>query len=174
MSAFGRIADLAPADGTLLIAPMDWSQIAPDFRADGSLRDIYICGTSMDDWTCVWAALTVEPSSLEFTIDGEPRTPPAAVTEVFMLGRAHSLCASYTLGQQRLNCHFFCEEEIEFDLDPRDVVGLDEAKQLAEFMKSIGRATSKEVRLTPENEAGSTIARYEPATDEVVWTPTLN
>ena len=90
-----------------------------------------------------------------------------------MLGRAHSVCASYTLGQQRLNCHFFCEEEIKFYLDPRDVVGPDEAKQLTEFMKSLGQATSKEVRLTPENEAGSTIARYEPATDEIVWTPTL-
>ncbi|RSU46361.1 hypothetical protein BRX43_15775 [Sphingomonas sp. S-NIH.Pt15_0812] len=152
---------------------MDWSQIASDFTADGSLRDIYICGTSMDDWVCVWAVLTAESSSLEFTIDGEPRMPPA-VTEVFMLSRAHSVCASYKLGQQRLNCHFFCEEEIEFDLDPRDVVGLDEAKQLAEFMKSVGRATSKKVRLTPENEVGSTIARYEPATDEVVWRPTLD
>lgn len=161
------------AECRLLIALMDWSQIAPGFRADGSLRDISICGTSMDDWARVWAALTAEPSSLKFTIDGEPRTPPLEVTEAFRQGRAHSVCASYTLGQQRLNCHFFCEEEIEFDLDPRDVVGPNEAKQLAEFITSMGRATSKEVRLTPENEAGSTIACYEPATDEVVWTPTL-
>lgn len=150
---------------------MDWSKIAPHFEADGSLCDIHICGTSIDDWASVWTALIVEPRCLAFTIDGELSTVPSVVTTAFLLGRAHSVCASYALGQQRLNCHFFSEEEIEFDLDPRDVVGLDEAKQLAEFMTRMGRITSKEVRLTPENEVGSAIARYEPVTDELVWMP---
>lgn len=150
---------------------MDWPQLARNFEADGSLRDICIFGTSIDDWANVWAALIVEPSSLAFTVDGEPSTAPLDVAAVFLLGRAHSVCASYALGNQHLNCHFFLEEEIEFDLDPSDVVGADEAKQLAEFMTRMGRATSKEVRLTLENEKDAIIARYEPATDEVVWKP---
>jgi hypothetical protein len=149
---------------------MDWSQIAPDFEADGSLRDVYILGTSLEDWSSVWAALLAGSNSVSFTVDGEPRTPPLDVAEAFFLRRNHTVCASYVLGRQRLNCHFFIEEEVEFDLDPRDVDGPAEADRLAQFITTLGRATSKEVRLTPENEPDAIIAHYGPDTEQVVWT----
>ena len=150
---------------------MDWSQIAPDFEHDGSLRDVYILDTSLDDWASVWAALLVDPNAMSFTVDGEARTPPLDVAEAFRLRPDHAICASYALGKQRLNCHFFEKEEVEFDLDPRDVDSLAEADRLTQFLTVLGRATSKEVRLTPENEPDAVIARYIPATGQVVWTP---
>lgn len=81
---------------------MDWLRIAPDLTPDGSLRDIYVLDTTFDDWACVWQTLTGDPDRLAFAIDGEAVEPPASVREVFNLGRAHSVCASYTLGKQRL------------------------------------------------------------------------
>jgi hypothetical protein len=48
---------------------MDWSHIAPNFEADGSLRDVYIRGTSLDDWASVWSALLAQPNVVSFTVD---------------------------------------------------------------------------------------------------------
>src|SRR5688572_7775131 len=33
---------------------MSWSEAATDFTADGSLRDLYILGTDIDDWEQVY------------------------------------------------------------------------------------------------------------------------
>lgn len=149
---------------------VDWSQIAIHFQPDGSLRDIYILDTSLEDWANVWKMLLADPSRLSFIADGEPLTPPSDVNKVFRLGQEHALCASYALGKQRITCHFFIKEEVELTLSPRDVDGPAEAERLAQFLAELGRATSKEVRLTPENEPASIIARYEPMSGRVVWT----
>ncbi|MDQ0249201.1 hypothetical protein J2W22_001248 [Sphingomonas kyeonggiensis] len=150
---------------------MDWSQIASDFEADGSLRDIYILDTSLEDWASVWAILTAASGSLLFNVDGESCSPPVDVGEAFALRLNHSVAASYTLGRQRLNCHFFTEEEVEFDFDPRQVDGPQEAEHLEQFLSELGRATLKEVRLTLENAPDAIIARYEPSRGQVVWIP---
>ena len=86
---------------------MDWLRIAPNFTPDGSLRDIYILDTTLHDWARVWEVLTGDPNRLAFEVDGEAIERRATVDEAFDLSRAHSVCASYTLGKQRLNCHFF-------------------------------------------------------------------
>lgn len=171
MTAFGWKAVIARMATISLSKLMDWSLIAPDFKYDGSLRDVYILGTSLDDWARVWGVLTADPDRLAFTVDGEPAMLPAKVEDVFRLRGSHTLCASYTLGKQRLNCHFFIEEEVEFDLDPKDVDGPLEAERLGQFLAVLGRATSKEVRLTPENTPEAIIARYDPTTGNVIWMP---
>jgi hypothetical protein len=68
-----------------------------------------------------------------------------------------------------LNAHFFCEDEIEFDLDPRELLDDDDLAAILDFMRVIGRRLRKEVlvsveslpRLSPE-------LRYDPRDDEVV------
>ena len=161
-------ADVAISGALSLSSMMDWSQIATDSKSDGSLRDIYILGTSIDDWALIWNVLTAS-GSLAFGVDGIARTPPADVREAFALHASHSVTACYRLGKQRLNCHFFVEEEVEFDLDPKDVDGLVEAERLGQFLVDLGRMTSKEVRLTAENEREAVIARYSPTSDSVIW-----
>lgn len=61
---------------------MDWSRIAPDFRPDGSLRDIYILSASLDDWAGVWEVLTATPASLAFEVDGETTIPPDTIEAI--------------------------------------------------------------------------------------------
>jgi len=150
---------------------MDWSQLAPDFQADGSLRDIYVLRTSLSDWALVWRALMASPDRLSFSIDGEAAELPLDIKEIFGLRDAHSIMASFAVGNQRLNCHFFDEGEIEFDLDPRHVNGLADVEPVVQFIVMLGRAVSKEVRLTPENAQDLIIARYDPVRDEVIWNP---
>ncbi len=117
----------------------------------------------------MWDLLRATPERLTFEIGGQAKPPPVEVTEIFDLYPARGALASYRLGKQRLNCHFFTEEEIEFDLDPRDVDGPAEADRLLCFLGALGRATAKEVRLTAENAPDTVIARYDPNSGTVVW-----
>lgn len=153
------------------LAGMEWSRVAPYFQYDGSLRDIYILDTSLCDWARVWEILAAVPEQLVFKVDGKAAIPPASVEDALRLHASHSVTASYSMGKQRLNCHFFREEMIEFDLDPQDVDGPAEGERLAQFLAMLGCATSKEVRLTTENEPKAIIARYDPITGSVIWMP---
>ncbi len=150
---------------------MEWSRVAPYFDYDGSLRDIYILDTSLRDWARVWDLLAAVPEQLTFKVDGKAATPPVSVEDALRLHASHSVTASYSVGKQRLNCHFFSEEMIEFDLDPQDVDGPAEGERLTQFLAMLGRTTSKEVRLTAENEPEAIIARYDPIIGSVIWTP---
>ncbi|MEN3747212.1 hypothetical protein TPR58_08530 [Sphingomonas sp. HF-S3] len=148
---------------------MDWSEIAAHFQPEGSLRDIYILNASLEDWASVWGILTMGPEPLRFTVDGEVVAPPMLVEEAFRLQANHSVCASYQLGPQLVNCCCFMADEVELDIDPKEVDGLVEAQRLADFMAVLGRATAKEVRLTGEMDPHSIIARYDPVADHVDW-----
>jgi len=150
---------------------MDPRLAAPDFDDDGALRDIYVLGTTIADWQAVWDMLREDAGRLTFAMDGTALEPPESVAEVFAHQGAHGFLASYRLGGVLLNCHFFTVEEIEFDLDPRDVDGPDDVAALAQFMAALGRATAKAVILTMENSQQAVIARFDPVPDRVGWQP---
>jgi hypothetical protein len=148
---------------------MDWKDIAPCFEPDGSLRDIYIIDSSTQDWQTIWMFLTHDPDRLTFSIDGLQTDPPGTVDGVFAVGLEHSVVASYALGKQTINCHFFEKSEIEFDLDPRDVSGTDDVDTLGQFMAVLGQLVSKPVILTQENDQAAVIARFDPKAGKVEW-----
>jgi len=60
------------------------------------------------------------------------------------------------------NCHFFTVEEIEFDIDTREVKGQQELNALLEFMRCLAHATDKEAVLTAENMPEIVILRVRP------------
>jgi hypothetical protein len=151
------------------MAGLNWQDIAGHFAPDGTLRDIYVFDTTMEDWEAVWVFLTSDLDRLTFSVDDVPATPPETVVEVFAAGRDHSVLASYVLGSQILNCHFFDEAEIEFDIGPRQVDRLEPAHALADFMTAIGRLVSKPVILTEENDQTAVIARFDPDAGSVEW-----
>lgn len=51
-----------------------------------------------------------------------------------------------------LNCHFFTQTQIEFDLDPAEVRSADQLVKLFEFMQAVAGTLGKDVLMTPENE----------------------
>lgn len=150
-------------------ASTTWTEIAQHFERDGSLRDIYVVDTDMADWQAIWGLLARNPDQLTFSIDGDSAATPEAVADVFAIGEEHSVVASYALGRQTINCHFFCVSEIEFDVDPRDIDGLDDVDALGRFMTMLGQATLKPVILTHENSQTAVIARFDPIASKVEW-----
>src|SRR6478735_1221008 len=100
---------------------MDWQQIAPDFEPDGSLRDIYVFGTDLSDWQRVLDVLRTWEPAPNLTIGGQPANMPDNAEDIFAEARQQGALLSLKVSDAHVNCHFFGHDEIEFDLDPREV-----------------------------------------------------
>ena len=155
---------------TWLSDTMDWQLVAPDFAWDGSWRDIYILDTTTADWQVVWDVLRHWEPPAVFVVEGTIEPMPERVDTAFAMRNERTPLLAFQVGQIGLNCHFFGTDEIEFDLDPREVKGPADAEALAAFMRRLSNATGKTVVLTAENSKEMVIARCLPATGEIVWT----
>lgn len=149
----------------------NWNDYKADFEWDGSLRDIYVLDTSLSHWQALLDLLhsgTYKFSTYAYGEEAPAPLPPSA-TNLFNRGIGHLLCIN--LGPLVLNCHFFTEQEIEFDLDPREVKSQAEAEHLFAFMIHLGNLMNKEVVLTPENGQDSPIFRFLPSVGELQYIP---
>ena len=128
------------------------------WEADGSLRDLYVLGTSMKDWQDLLDFAGQFP--LQYWFDGEPNERPEI--EQLFSNRNGSHLLSIKIGKSTANCHFFNEGEIELDLDPKEVVGPNEHDQILQFMEGLAEKIGKPILLTPENGSEVPYLSYEP------------
>jgi hypothetical protein len=63
----------------------------------------------------------------------------------------------------RINCHFFVPDEIELDIDPREVTGPEELAAVLQFVEQLARATGKDAVLTPESSPEIVLLHYRQA-----------
>ena len=147
---------------------MEWQLLAKDFAScDGALCDIYVQNASVDDWRAVIDSLRQSKFRLELQIDGQVTELPRDVSKLLFRDPSASRPSMYVhIGSTTLNCHFFTVEEIEFDLNPRDMRP-ELLPDVLSFLKLLGRATSKPVILTVENTPEAAIMRFEPTNSEV-------
>src|SRR4051794_4079137 len=117
---------------------MDWNLIARDFEPDGSLRDIYVFKATMSDWQHVVEVLREWSPAPTFTIGGESQDLPERVEDIFSAGRQHGALLCTKVGGVLVNCHFFVESEIEFDLDPREITSATQIEAIVRFMTRLG------------------------------------
>lgn len=57
----------------------------------------------------------------------------------------HSILMSINTNGAFINCHFFSEDEIEFDIDPKEVKSKSEANAVFEFMKNLSKILDKDI-----------------------------
>jgi hypothetical protein len=138
-----------------------WSEVKAEFDWDGSLRDIYIHATTINDWRAVYTILKQSPRT-ELWLNGELAPLPDDCADFFAAGSELSAILRARLGTITAVFHFFTEEEIECDIDPRDVKSQVELDALLAFLKEIGDSVGKQSILTPENFRESVIFRYDP------------
>ena len=145
-----------------------WPEIQAIFDWDGSLRDLYIVATTLPEWQRVLDYLHQCPYQSRFSLANQPALLP---TQIGLIapgqGDAHRLLA-IDLGGILLNCHFSIAEEIEFDLDPREITSATHWKQLLTFMLDLAQWVGQEVILTRENWPRYIFCHCRP-TGEVLW-----
>ncbi len=147
-----------------------WDQVRSDLVWDGSWRDIYIKGTTLEDWNQLLSVVR-GTTQYQYWVDGELTPLPTVATNIFSTQR-HVKLLSIWVGGVQLNCHFFAEGEIELDLDPRQVTSEESFDALRQFMEQLAIALQRSILLTPENLGEHPIAKYEPELQSWQYFPT--
>jgi hypothetical protein len=148
-----------------------WRRARGEFEFDGSWRDLYALGTDLADWQRLIDALRNGKYEVTCSRDGNPVDLPIDVRELMATHEEIGGLMSVTFSGITANCHFFTTDEIEFDIDPREVNGEEGLQALFGFMKFLASAISKVVVMTPENTPDHPIFRAQPGHPDVEYHP---
>ena len=141
--------------------------MADVFEPDGSLLDAYVFDVSVTDWQHVLDVVRTRGWWFEYTSDNSSLPLPEDVREIFdHRGDAATTLHIRPAAGILINTHFFCVDEIEFDLDPREFRGQDQIDVLCSFLRTIGSALGRSVVLTPENVPECPMFTYVAADDQ--------
>ena len=125
------------------------------FEPDGSLLDIYVQETTLDDWFTL-----IDYLNANYKVKYDPTSDNELQDKInkdyvttFLLDKTGELeCRTVSVFSNNLvfNCHFFLKDEIEFDADPKEFKEQKDFETLIAFMTAISKALSKEIILTAE------------------------
>lgn len=141
---------------------ISWDTCKCEFEWDGSWRDIYITPASLDDWKTVFRFLRIQPDVEFIRESGAAQVPEFLDTSFF--GRSRSMIR-FRVGGVLFVFHFFTTEEVECDIDPREVTGQSSLDAVLGLMRQIGGLTHKCAVLTSENGSDRPIISYDPSAD---------
>src|SRR5437870_3610574 len=96
-----------------------WRDVEDDFRWDGALCDIYVHGTTLLDWKAFLTFVRTGSYKYRFEVAEKESAIPESPALLFTSDCTRLL--SVFVGGIRVNCHFFTPDEIELDIDPREV-----------------------------------------------------
>jgi FAD/FMN-containing dehydrogenase len=147
---------------------MDWDDYKKAFEFDGTWRDIYVPETELKDWKTLLEFLAEGHFPVRFLVNDTEQPLHTNVWQIFQDKKQDRIPLLWIdVAGVMLACHFFEQNEIEFDLDPREVTGEKHAQALLDFMKQIGDELDKNIFLTEEDAAEDIWFSYDPATGEI-------
>lgn len=150
---------------------MNWQHVKAEFEYDGSLRDLYILETDMETWQRLLEFLRVSSYPLTYAVDSNEAGLPANVAYIFRKRQETGVWLKIDVKGIQVLCHFFTEEEIEFDVDSREIDSETRFNHLCDFMRELGQHLSRSVIMTPESNEKMVIIRYLPIDDRFVYSP---
>jgi hypothetical protein len=131
---------------------------------EDSLVDVVVLDTDAVAWDRAIAFASAWPGAA-YEVDGKPSALPVKL-DGLRSGDGYQLGHLWILvGGCMINCHFFGEEdEIEFDIDPRQVTSDEIARDVLTFVEGLARAVGRPVHLTPESLHERPMLSLDPAT----------
>jgi len=148
---------------------MGWEHHKDLFAWDGSLIDIYVLDTTLEDWQRLLDFLRASPYDLRYSGHSDAAPLPDRAETIFAQNWEAHVALSIDESQLSLKCHFFTPDEIEFDLNPHAIDGQPRLDRLLDFMRALGSTLGKAVILTPENFQQRPLYRFDPRTDIQEW-----
>ncbi|UWP91202.1 hypothetical protein K3X13_08845 [Aliiroseovarius crassostreae] len=148
----------------------DWDSHKCIFHPDGSLRDIYVFNTNEDDWDKLLAFAKEEGAV--FIVDGDRRPMPDHISMVNF--GASAQIVAFRRGALDINCHFFTLDEIEMDIDPKQVSDQSGFDCVLSFLRDLGRALNRNAVLTEESSPQSVWFSYDASHDTLTSSPRKN
>ena len=132
---------------------MNWNEIKWIFEPDGTLRDIYIKNVNIDIWIKLISYLN-QKFDIKYGSNGANKIDLEYVTESLTNHdeKRERYSASIIIDNIIINTHFFFDQEIEFDLDPKEINSKSNFEKVLNFMTNISKILNREVILTGENQ----------------------
>jgi len=127
------------------------------WERDGSLRDVYFIDIDSDGWDRFIRYASAH--RLTYKADGQDKNFPG-VDEAFRQTDV-SHCLSIWVGGASVNFHFFQANEIELDVDPREIQGENEHSAMLEFVEGASNAVGANAVITPEGSQGLPFLTFE-------------
>ena len=135
---------------------MNWAGLKNKiYYCDGSLRDIYVLETNIDD-NKQWAEFVNNIYKINW-FNGLTQTYERQIDFGVVKGylnKEHDLCSPATIFVDiiQINNHFFADTKIENDISPTEINSLQDHEKIISYMINISNALNKTIILTPENE----------------------
>jgi len=134
---------------------MNWQIIKEEiYYQDGSWRDIYVLGTTWEDWR-KWILLVNQTYQVKFYNGLTQQTEIGINTEAvhsYLTGKTDlTNSATVKLGAITIKCYFFTDQEIEIDIDPREIVSIEDHNLFIEYMTTVSICLNKPVIMTAES-----------------------
>jgi len=146
------------------------SEYGRAFTDNEALLDIYIFGTTENDWNKILDYLySSHKYENEFFIDLQPSPISIDVKSIFDLVSNYSVLLRVDKRELQLSCHFFIVEEIEFDIDHRAINSDNRLNRLLDFIHDIGNLLQKRVVMTPESAPDIHYLLFDPQTQTDTW-----
>ena len=150
---------------------LNWTDVRDDWLPNDGLRDIYVGSATLDDWQRVLDVVRARGWPATFSVNGGVTSMPTSVEPIFELVGKTILWQFLPHPDVTVHGHFFAVDEIELDVDPREVVGQEQFDAVCEVVRVIGRALGKPVEVTVESAHSDVLMRYDPSTDILVHLP---
>lgn len=128
---------------------MRWEDVAEELAFDGGFLDVVVFDVDIGHWRRLYDAIGAwGPPRTYFADRVHEVDAPRTVDEIFHLDERGLLLLQ--VGGLELHCHFYDDNRIEFDLDPREFQGQAELDALLSFLRLVADATGREAVLVPE------------------------
>lgn len=135
----------------------NWDEINWIFEPDGALRDIYVQDVEIEDWKILINYLNTN-HIVKYGLVGENKEINKIDLEYLIYylndetGELEVKIVSIIIDDIIINLHFFSIDEIEFDIDPKEIYSFDNYKKILDFMNKVSEILNKPLILTGENQ----------------------
>jgi len=153
------------------VADLLWDDVKCFFDPDlvGSLPDVRVPDASVEDWQVVLDLVAERGWQCEYS-EGETVLPvPRA--EVVLSRPADAECPTlrvWPVADVLAIFRFYAADEVDFDVDVRELQGQERLDVFCGFLREIGRQLGKPVLMDPEGGYGRPVLGFDVAADRVV------
>ncbi|KOX21632.1 hypothetical protein ADK67_26195 [Saccharothrix sp. NRRL B-16348] len=154
------------------VSDLHWDQVRSFFDPDlmGSLPDVFVPDTSAEDWQAVFDLVEARGWQWEF-VQGDTALPLPLATDALARPPDAELVELKVRPVPGMLAIFrlMSAEEIDFDIDLRELQGQDGVDTLCRFLGEIGRKLGKPVLMTSEGGSQAhPVLGFDPVLDRVV------
>lgn len=145
-------------------------QVWFDLDLNGTLPDVHVPATTVEDWRALVDLVQSEGWEFAYLVDGGARPLPATVEEMLSLREAGVQLNVWPVPGVLAIFWLYEAEQLDFDVDLRELQGQSQLDVLCRFLSTIGRRLRKSVLMTPEGFGNEPVLGYDVEADRVVLT----